>query len=324
MASDPEEHGRDLWERLNRGEFGPIGEYVTPLPDPARADTPRARTDMRTVAFLDVLGFKEKILNTPLDLLASNYESWASTLRTFLTPPLHDIPAGKMPTLFSNHVLGEPWCLHYLFSDSLILVSNADTDDSFLHLLVYVWRLMQVCLAIGMPLRGAIEHGEIYARPEKNVFLGQALTNAYLTEEKQQWMGATIGASAARRYPDLFAKIDDPNCWLNLICKTYSVPMKSSSWLNSICNTFSVPMKNRSPKEFRTVNWRFNFYVEQGIRSLFSPTKDKKARLKIENTMKYAKAVVDSGRAYSDQHKTPIELRPFFIGKAPFAHADDP
>jgi hypothetical protein len=32
MADDPEPHGRDLWQRLNRGEFGPVAPHVAPAP----------------------------------------------------------------------------------------------------------------------------------------------------------------------------------------------------------------------------------------------------------------------------------------------------
>lgn len=33
-ANDIEEHGRDLHRRALNGEFGPIGAYVPPLPNP--------------------------------------------------------------------------------------------------------------------------------------------------------------------------------------------------------------------------------------------------------------------------------------------------
>jgi len=38
MASDLEPHGRDLWKRLNAGEFGTIGAYVaTPIPPASKS-----------------------------------------------------------------------------------------------------------------------------------------------------------------------------------------------------------------------------------------------------------------------------------------------
>ncbi|MGQ0518579.1 hypothetical protein ACT453_55425, partial [Bacillus sp. D-CC] len=78
-----------------------------------------------------------------------------------------------------------------VFSDSIILVSEDDNRESVLKLLVYTWRLTQMFMGMGMPVRGGISFGEFYINENSNVFLGEALTNAYLLESKQQWAGVS-------------------------------------------------------------------------------------------------------------------------------------
>jgi hypothetical protein len=255
----------------------------------------------RVVAFLDILGFKSKLDSIPLDDLAATYENVAAMARALLRPLGAD--AVHAPRLFADVSTGGSWCMHYLFSDSIVLVANEDTDTSFLQLLIYVWRLSQTFLAAGLPLRGGLDYDEIYANMSAGVFLGHALTNAYQLEAAQDWAGIAINHSVAARYAPLFEKANDPALFLSDIVRRYPVPLKAGT-----------------VKDLYTVNWRFNFIVQKGTRSLFGHNDDPAVRRKIDNTLKYAKAVVDSGRIYSVQDKTPIEVR---ADEPPYPHGDD-
>ena len=259
----------------------------------------------RTVAFLDILGFKQKIRETPIEELASKYESLIDTAEALNRPSL---PGRSLPSLFPDHKKNLPWCIKNIFSDSIILISHDNTQLSAMKLLVYTWRLTQVFIAYKMPLRGAITCGELYTNPQKNITLGKALTTAYEIENKQQWIGTVIDNDMKERMPELFQNITN------------------ISILSDIFFEYDVPLKDGSTKKFHTLNWRWNMIVKDGTRSLFSGSKDVRVSEKINNTLAYAKSIVDSKRVYvQNQDQLPVELRSFWVGnqQPPFAHGDD-
>lgn len=263
-------------------------------------------TPRRTVAFLDILGFRKTVLTTPLSELADKYERRIAEADGM--NHLESLIPGT-PTLFPNHPPNVPWCQRFVFSDSIILVSVDDKAVSALKLLVYAWRLSQVFIAFQMPLRGGITFGELYSNPLRNICLGSALTTAYDLERSQAWVGAAIHSSVEEAFPELLLH-DNENHGL----------------LDNIFLRYPVPMKDGTSQHLRTLNWRFNLIVENGTRSLFASDGPLDVMQKVANALKYAETVVHSGRIYvADQSNLPIELRSMWIGgkEPPFPHGDN-
>jgi len=262
-------------------------------------------TGNRTVAFLDILGFGVMVNETPINELSKKYENLIDTLEYLIRPVYF---TKEHSTLFPDHPTHSPWCVMNIFSDSIILISLDESLISSLKLIIYSWRLTQVCLSFKMPVRGAVTFGEIYINQNKNITLGCALTNAVKLEKKQQWIGVSLDENMENLLPELFHQIRE-------------IPI-----LSNIFFRYEVPFKEDKRKLLHTLNWRWNMIVESGTRSLFSCSNDENIKKKISNTLDYAKAVVDSGQIYvKDQNEFPIELRSFFVGnsKPPFRHGDD-
>jgi hypothetical protein len=259
----------------------------------------------RTVAFLDVLGFKDKVERMSLDELAQKYEDLICNSDALNRPANFD---NTTPTLFADHPRDIPWCIRYVFSDSIILIALNESEASCFKLLVYCWRLTQMCIASGMHVRGAITHGEMYLNPSRGIVLGKALTHAYELEQQQEWIGAAIDASVEDAYPNLFKNIRE-------------IHILSSPFFR-----YDVPLKGGKSLNLHTINWRWNLVVEKGTRSLFPATTVADVMVKINNTLEYARAIVNSGRLYvSNQEQLPIELRSMWTGESfpPFGHGDD-
>lgn len=257
----------------------------------------------RTVALIDVLGFKEKVKQTPITELSKDYEYFIRVTESL------NKPFGASPSLFPTHPNNAPWCTKYIFSDTIILISLGDDALSCLKLLVYTWRLSQFLLGPKMPFRGAITYDEIYVNLDQNIVLGKALTRAYELERMQHWIGIAIDKNVEDAYPELF-----------LECK------KPDSLLNTLFFKYPVPFKDGNTEQMYTINWRFNLIVEKGTRSLFSESVDVSIADKVRNTLAYAKAVIDNGKIYVyDQEHLPIELRSFYIGslEPPYKHGDN-
>lgn len=262
-------------------------------------------TSRRTVAFLDILGFRYAVLTTPLPELADKYEQRiveADGMNRQMS-----LGSGT-PSLFPSHPPNAPWCQKFVFSDTIILVSLDDSAVSALKLLVYAWRLSQSFIAFQMPLRGGIAFGELYSNPLRNICLGRALTTAYDLERSQAWIGVAIHSSVEEAFPEFFS-LENEN---------YGV-------LNDIFLRYPVPVKSGTSEYLRTLNWRFNLVVEKGTRSLFASDGPPDVMQKVVNTLKYAETVVRSGRIYvADQTNLPVELRSTWIGgkEPPFPHGD--
>lgn len=268
---------------------------MSSLPDSSR----------RTVAFLDILGFREAVLNTPLSELAAKYERRIAEADAMN----HQIGVTTSgPSLFPTHPPNTPLCQRFVFSDSIILVSIDDQAISTLKLLVYAWRLSQAFIAFQMPLRGGIAFGELYSNPLKNICLGQALTTAYELEQAQAWIGVAVHPSVQEKFPEILSPNEAPR-----------------GLLDDIFLKYPVPMKDGPPQHLRTLNWRFNLIVEKGTRSLFVNDGPQQVMQKVENTLKYAEAIVRSGRIYvAEQSSLPAELRSMWIGdkEPPFPHGN--
>ncbi len=257
----------------------------------------------KTVSFLDFLGFKNHINNTPLLELAKKYQQVIINADAMNRKFQTDL----RPSLFTQLKHNDTFCWKKIFSDSIILVSKDNSVESCLMLLLYTWKIMQACLASKMPVRGGIVNDEFFMDKEHDIFLGKALTKAYELENQQDWIGISIDDSINKRFQNIFSFKDIPY-WDNVFL------------------FYDVPLKNGLTKRMRTINWRFNFVVDKGTKSLFPSSADIRVQKKINNTLDYAKYVVNSGAVYTnDNNNVPIEFSVFWVGatQPPFSHGDE-
>lgn len=254
-------------------------------------------SNKRALAIIDLLGIKDLTKEKTLDELSKIYDEFILYADIHLTP----LP-GKY-SLFKDHPSNTPLCQRYLLSDSIVLVANSDELEDSLKLLVASWRLLQSCFAFKRPVRGAIVYDEVLSRPRINYVIGKALVKANELEKKQNWMGIIIEKSFAKR---LQAEV--PNLFGIFLFK-YLVPCKKD--------------KKEFEEEFWVLNWRYNFVVKDGTKSLFEGNQFLD---KVENTLTFAKAVIKTGAVYAnDQNKCPTELRCMSVGdnEPSFPHGDE-
>lgn len=85
---------------------------------------------------------------------------------------------------------------YIIFSDSIVYYSKDDSYESFHSMLKVCAEL--ICMVICGPtrmIRGAISHGEFYADPENNAYVGKALIDAYRLEGNQEWLGVSLDSN---------------------------------------------------------------------------------------------------------------------------------
>lgn len=124
------------------------------------------QTSVRFVAFLDIMGFKERVArNKHQDILAS-LETFQSNISCYIAT--HQDADIQMA----------------MFSDSILLYSKDITSNSLSALADITSHVMMYALQqdIPIPLKGAIAAGEMTCNQTKQLYFGQALIDAYLLE----------------------------------------------------------------------------------------------------------------------------------------------
>lgn len=239
----------------------------------------------RAIAYFDILGFKAKIENIPIEKLSNDYERIIGQ-----TDGEFSIKGGKIT---SRQV-----CYRYIFSDSIFLVAEEDTEDSFVDFISYAWRMMQHFIVTGFPLRGAITYGDIYVNFDKNIFLGKAISEAVILEGQQDWIGAVVDHSAIDRYKSVLEQDTIQSDIMRILLPIHDVPFKD------------MPRRN-----CHVLNWRQNIISQDGIKPLFkNEPYDESVQRKINNALRFSKDVVDSGMAYFKDDIVPERYRRFFVG----------
>lgn len=240
----------------------------------------------RAVAYFDILGFKAKIINTPLDKLSAKYDR------------IIQQTDGEF-TLEDSQFIRREVCYRYVFSDSIFLVAKEDTEESFIDMLSYAWRMMQFFLVSGFALRGAVTYGYIYANIDYNVFVGKAIVDAVVLEGQQDWCGAVVDKPVIERYYHIFEREDIQGAIMRCLLPIHD-----------------VAFKNGERKDYHVINWRMNLASEIGIKALFkNEDHDESAQRKIDNALRFSKEVFESGLYKFNDEVIPIRYRVLIVGE---------
>ncbi len=135
-------------------------------------------TATRFVAFLDIMGFKDRVARTEHNRLLEQLTNFNKEITKHI---------GK----YSNAEIQLAQ-----FSDSIVFFSN-DISSQSLGTLAEVTRgIMQTAIKQQIPIKGAIAQGQITCDIPKQLFFGQALIDAYLLEESINYYGVLVHHTA--------------------------------------------------------------------------------------------------------------------------------
>lgn len=158
-------------------------------------------TANRFVAFLDIMGFKERVGRTSHNKLLDQLTKFNRDITSYI---------GKYQN--SEIQLAQ-------FSDSIVLFSNDATQKSLKTLAEVTRGIMQTAIKQQIPIKGAIAQGQITCDIPKQLFFGQALIDAYLLEENIHYYGILVHHTAESSVTKLSSE--------NMIFKDIKAPLKS-------------------------------------------------------------------------------------------------
>jgi hypothetical protein len=143
-------------------------------------------------AFLDVMGFSAMIAG----------ERYAEGITDYLN------------ALKSNLYVDDTNIEYVVFSDSIVITTANETDDSLQKIARACSSVFGALLTREIPVRGAIAHGS-YVREKTNsgtFVAGRAIIDAYNFEKIQDWVGVMLCPSVRQKVKDLEdrCKLIDP------------------------------------------------------------------------------------------------------------------
>jgi hypothetical protein len=186
----------------------------------AREDTlPVGVYESRLIAFLDVLGFGERLESEPLRDLHRDYAALIDEART---------------AVIDRNEAGQTNFAHAQFAfDSIILVSHPLSSDegpkAVFHFIGAIAQLLENAFARRMPLRGAIALGDFLIDENHQIFLSGEFPKLVRAERVQDWCGAIVLPNAVQPILDgLYGAPESelPRTASGLVIE-YEVPFKS-------------------------------------------------------------------------------------------------
>ena len=202
----------------------------------------------RHIAFLDILGFSERLRREPLEALHRTYADLIDDART--------------RALDSRDTSGKPsnnfaWS-KFLF-DSVVLISNettgTDGPTNTWKFIGAVVLLHELSFARAMPLRGCVGHGDVLEDADRGILLSPVFPELVKLEKSFQWSGSVLLPAAAEcvlRDLHFCAPEDLPPCASNLLIR-YLAPSKTPPLKPLWCLNWvhlSSPAALRSGLEF--------------------------------------------------------------------------
>jgi hypothetical protein len=135
------------------------------------------------VALFDVLGFSERVMR---GAVGDGLDAYVNTV-------VHISQHGKR--------LGT-----ILFSDTVVLYTFEDSEDSFNDIIGASCQLFHDLLMADVPVRGAISHGDFLRSEDERhgtVIAGRPIIDAHFYESQQQWIGIMLTPSLLERRPEI-------------------------------------------------------------------------------------------------------------------------
>jgi hypothetical protein len=134
---------------------------------------------VRWVSYLDLLGFTELI----------NTKGWIQVFSYY------DTAVARCTADFGfKPKIEKTW-----FSDTFLLYSPDDKPASFAAIEATTRWFIYNLIRDGIPVRGSMSHGNLYADKKASTFFGPALIEAYHYGENQDWIGFVLTPSAVNQ-----------------------------------------------------------------------------------------------------------------------------
>lgn len=154
------------------------------------------------ICFLDILGFKDLVYKNKQSDLINIFKQFNFAFVLSLSDTIKETIELENKIVIPNFENIKTSSL--IVSDSIIIWTEDDSIYSLVDLIKKVGAVLKHSFYIGLPLRGAITHGDFYYEKtmlptdttnEFQMLVGKSLVIAYESEKKQEWAGCILDVS---------------------------------------------------------------------------------------------------------------------------------
>lgn len=248
--------------------------------------------------YLDVLGFKEKLK----DKSDSEQVDILNSLFGYISFSIPGNSTNQQDQAKSLINLDSINTSSILISDSILLWTNDCEYKNTIEFIYRIQRLIKNAFMGGFPLRGTIEYGSLYhiekSIPTKtsynhfDVIGGSALMDAFIEEQKLEWLGCTLSKTCLAEIKRIVKDYDQSD-------DSYS----NELFKNKILVEYEVPKKSGVVEKYFTINWVdfivTGYYKKQEIKDIFLKYTDLSnlawpVKIKIDNTNENLKYIIEN------------------------------
>ena len=111
---------------------------------------------------------------------------------------------------------------YLLFSDTILLITENDTNESFINIVSEARKLIAFCFKEQTPIKGCIAKGQVIYDKNKNILFGKPIIDAHLLSEDMKFMGIILDKSLERQ-------VRIPTLKPNPVFVNKKVPLKSGA-----------------------------------------------------------------------------------------------
>lgn len=203
--------------------------------------------DMRFVAFLDILGFKDLVLRSTHDHVYNLLHQISITKK-------------KLEHLINDdeefELSGDAGINIVRFSDSIGVFSKKDDLDNFKMFSESVNFIFASAILQNIPLKGGMAYGEITLNQTEQICFGQPIIDAYLIEEEVGYFGV-VAHNSIDAYIDFHSEI--PDALLSSHYFSVATPLKTGLIYHRNAHWFNTLVRLEKPKDGKS-------YVESVVR----------------------------------------------------------
>jgi hypothetical protein len=131
------------------------------------------------VAFLDIMGFKERLLRDGHEKVREKLELLLPAISTIEKIAKH---------LSKKTATVKP----VVFSDSIILISSDITSDAFIWMIIFVQLMLSNAFLNDIPMKGAIAYGKMTTDEKHSLYFGQPLIDAFELQNELKLYGVVL------------------------------------------------------------------------------------------------------------------------------------
>ena len=198
-------------------------------------------TDKRFVAFLDILGFKDKVMRNTHNEIYDDL-SKLSRVKSYLEQVASQTSEAEIYQDADIYIVS--------FSDSIVIFSKNDDYENFEFFLISLRYFFSNAIAHKIAIKGGMAYGDISLNKKEQIYFGQPIIDAYLIEEDVNYFGVVAHNSIDKYIDENNSKILTSKIIKQILFKG-KTPLKCGKINHTNLDWFAMPL-NFEKKDVET------------------------------------------------------------------------